>query len=63
MIWQLGIIPETALEYLRGVVLAAQFFLQDKERIAPDSLFRTLQLLHGILSSFHKPVRIITVFS
>ncbi len=59
MIWQLGITPEIALEYLRGVVLAAQFFLQDKERIAPDSLFRTLLLLHGTLSSFFSLARIV----
>lgn len=40
---------ETALEYLRAVALLASLFIASKDRIAPDSLFDSVALLHGIL--------------
>lgn len=38
---------ETALEYLRAVALLASLFIASKDRIAPDSLFDSVALLHG----------------
>lgn len=49
---------ETALEYLRAVALLASLFIASKDRIAPDSLFNSVALLHGAYHSQHtRPTR------
>lgn len=42
-------IVENSIRFIKGFVVVVQAFIKDKKRIAPESLHKSVCLLHGIL--------------